>query len=251
MKKLFLTLFFAAGIFMLWSHGEMLFGNRLFLDEPRVHKIEKGEYLSKLAKQYYGDPQRWRELALINRAPNPDHVEVGEEILVPAANAVTEISRARTLTKVNTLFGEQQTLATRQSSPAITQTDPATTTAPSSEITPGNGTTAPHQTVVENSAPAVTEPVSTKTEFPWPLAGAGAAVIVIATAGFVFYRRRQKAQAEAAQKSERHFENFRPRRHYGESAAKTESADQDDDVKDNDDREDLRRRHKESAPAAA
>jgi hypothetical protein len=69
MKKILLTLFFAAGIFVLWSHGEMVWSNRRFLDEPRVHKIEKGEYLSRLAQQYYGDPQRWRELALINRAP--------------------------------------------------------------------------------------------------------------------------------------------------------------------------------------
>jgi hypothetical protein len=78
-------------------------------------------------------------VALINRAPNLKHVEVGEEILVPAANAVSEISRP--LTKVNALVGIQQTLATRQSSPSITQTDPATTTAPSAEIAPGNGTT--------------------------------------------------------------------------------------------------------------
>jgi len=245
MKKLFLTLFFAAGIFMLWSHGEMLLGNRLFLDEPRVHKIEKGEYLSKLAKQYYGDPQRWRELALINRAPNPDHIEVGEEILVPAANAIVEISRARTLTKVNALVGEQQTLTTRKSPPSITQTNPATTTAPSSEITPGNGATVPQQPVVETPAPGVTEPAATKTEFPWPLVGIGAAVFAIAVAGFVLYRRRQKAQAEAAiavKKKESHFDDFRPRRHYGENAAaKAESADQDDDAKDNDDdREDLR-----------
>src|SRR5574341_1311036 len=108
MKKLLLTLFFAAGIFVLWSHVEMVWSNRRFLDEPRLHKIQKGEYLSNLAQQYYGDQQRWRELALINRSPNPNHVEVGEEILVPAANVADEISRARTITKVNTLFHDQE-----------------------------------------------------------------------------------------------------------------------------------------------
>ncbi len=214
MKKIFLSIFFAAGIFVLWSHGEMVWSNRLFQDEPRVHTIQKGEYLSQLAKQYYGDAQRWRELALINRAPNPDHVEAGEKILIPAANAVTEIGRARTLTKVNALLTDQEKLM-RQPSPPITETSPSTTSTPSAEVTTGNGTVEPGSPV--EKAPA--QPLTRETGFPWMWAGFGA--FVLALAGFVIYRRRQNAEQEAnfaLKKKENGFDDFLHHRRHGESA---------------------------------
>jgi hypothetical protein len=217
MKKIFLTLFFAAGIFVLWSHGEMVWSNRRFLDEPRVHKIEKGEYLSRLAQQYYGDPQRWRELALINRAPNPNHVEVGEEIFVPAANAVAEIGRARTLTKVNALVNDQEKLA-RESSRPITEIAPATIPSPSGEVTTGNETTEPVAPIEETPTPVATEPVANETSFPWLWVGLG--TIVLALAGIVIYRRRQNAEPEmnfTFKPKENGFDDSDHRRQFGES----------------------------------
>jgi hypothetical protein len=217
MKKIFLTLFFAAGIFVLWSHGEMVWSNRRFLDEPRVHKIEKGEYLSRLAQQYYGDPQRWRELALINRAPNPNHVEVGEKILVPAANVVAEIGRARTLTKVNALVNDQEKLTHEPSQP-LTETAPATTPTPSGEATTGNGTAEPVAPVEETPAPIAIEPVTNETSFPWLWVGLG--IVVLALAGIVIYRRRQNAEPEtnsAFKAKENSFDDSRNRGQYGES----------------------------------
>jgi hypothetical protein len=217
MKKLFLTLFFAAGIFLLWSQGEMVWSNRLFLDEPRVHKIEKGEYLSRLAQQYYGDPQRWRELALVNRAPNPNHVEVGEEILVPAANVVAELGRAHTLTKVNALVNDQKKLVQEPSQP-ITDNAPATTPTPSGEVTTGNGTAQPVAPVEETPAPIATEPATKETSFRWLWVGLGAAMLALV--GIVIYRRRQNAEPEtnfAFKSKENGYDDFRNRRHYGEN----------------------------------
>jgi len=218
MKKIFLTIFFAAGIFVLWSHSEIVLSNRLYLDEPQVHKIEKGEYLSLLAKKYYGDPQRWRELALINRAPNPDHVEVGEEILVPASNKVAEISRARTLTQVNTLVGDQEKFAVRVPSVPMTDVAPATPTSTSAPQITGNGTLEPRDT-----APVVDEPVSPgeKTAFPWIWLGIGAAVIALMI-GFVMFRRRQSVdqnvEVEVKDEKQSRIDDFRPRRQYGDAS---------------------------------
>jgi len=212
MKKMFLTLFFAAGIFVVLSQSEIVLSNRLLLDEPQVHKIEKGEYLSKLAQRYYGDPQRWRELALINRAPNPDHVEIGEEILVPAANKVAEISRARTLTEVNGMVRDQQSLAERQPSAPMTDVVPSTPTEPASPIV--DGTIEPRY-----SEPYIEEPVpAAEPSFPWLWLGIGAAVIAVVI-GFMVIRRRQSDQnVEIEVKDERNngAEEFRPRRQYGE-----------------------------------
>jgi hypothetical protein len=215
MKKLFLFMFFAAGIFVLWSHGEMVWSDRRFLDEPRVHKIEKGEYLSRLAQQYYGNPQRWRELALVNRAPNPNHVEVGETILVPAANVVAEIGRARTLTKVNALVNDQEKLVQEPSQP-ITDNAPVATPTPSGEVTTGNGAAEP---VEETPAPIATEsPITKEISFPWLWVGLGA--IVLALAGFIIYRRRQNAEPEtnfAFKPKENGFDGSRNRKQYGEN----------------------------------
>jgi hypothetical protein len=254
MKKLFLSLFFAAGIFVLWSQGEILFGNRRFLDEARVHKIQKGEYLSKLAEQYYGDPQRWRELALLNRAPNPDHVEVGEQILVPAANAVSEISRARTLTEVNTLFNAQDKLASREPSSSPANGTSLTTPTPSSEVATGNETAIHDEPIVETPTATAPESVNLGSDFPWLWIGVGVVALALAIVGFTLYRRRQTAQNEAGIAARKNPEDFRPRRYYGDSSSvKTESVDKDEDAKDKetDFGELHRRRYGDGTPATA
>ena len=121
MKKLMLSLFFMVGIFALASQGELLWSSRLLLDESRVHKVQKGESLSLLANRYYGDPQRWRELALLNRAPNPNLVLPGEDVLVPAIGSINEMSRVKTITKFNTLANEQERLAVTETPEAMQQ----------------------------------------------------------------------------------------------------------------------------------
>jgi len=225
MKKLFLSLFFATGIFILLSQGEIVWSNRLYLDEPRVHKIEKGEYLSKLAERYYGDPQRWRELALINRAPNPNHVEVGEEILVPAANKAAEVSRARTLTQVNTIVRDQEGLAVREPSTPMTNAAP-TTTMPTSapEVNRGNGTIEPEPVApITEETPA---PVVEENGFPWLWVGIGAAILAIV--GVILYRRRQSTEQEVdinIEKKDNGVEEFRSRRQYG-MPAKSQNTEQ-------------------------
>jgi len=214
MKRFFLTCMFAAGFFVLWSQSEIVWSNRLLLDTPQLHKIEKGEYLSLIAKRYYGDPARWRELALINRAPVPDHVEVGEEILVPAANKVAEISRARTLTQVNAMVNEQERDAVRSPSTPVTQAPPAVPQ-PTSEIPQGNGLSEPSP----QSAPVLEEPTPPSQEngFPWLWVGIG--VVVAAIIGFVISRRRnpeeQVVTVNVDKKANGGVEEFRSRRQYG------------------------------------
>ncbi|MGH7601390.1 MAG: hypothetical protein ACREOI_33945 [bacterium] len=195
MKKFFLTLFFACGIFVLLSQGELLWSRFKFLDEPRVHKIQKGESLSKLAKQHYGDPQHWRELALINRAPKPGHLEVGEEILLPSATVIDELRRSRTATRVNALVGDQAKFAVRtvsEDTRAITSAEPpnndveplAPTETPAEET---NGTL-PVETATETIAPQ--EVATEDAGFPWFWL-AISIIIIAGVAGFIWYRRKQ------------------------------------------------------------
>jgi nucleoid-associated protein YgaU len=53
---------------------------------PRTHVVRPGDYLTKIAKQYYGDPQAWRKIYDANRAtigPNPDKIFPGQQLMIP------------------------------------------------------------------------------------------------------------------------------------------------------------------------
>lgn len=200
MKKLFLTVFFAGGIFLLLSQGEVLWSKLKFLDEPRIHKVRKGESLSKLAQQHYGDAQHWRELALVNRAPKPNHIQVGEEILLPSATVINELSRSRTLSRVNTLLGDQENAAER--------TTPSSSTA-STKPTNGSHSIAPSEKPAGTSDPSggsvpetTPEPIapqsnttSEDTSFPWFWLAIGI-ILVAGVVGFLLYRRKQTEEGK-------------------------------------------------------
>ncbi|MDZ7290036.1 MAG: LysM peptidoglycan-binding domain-containing protein [candidate division KSB1 bacterium] len=192
MKKFLLLLFFACGIFLLLSQGEVLWSKLNFLDAPRVHKVQKGESLSKLAKQYYGDAQRWRELAIVNRAPKPNHLEVGEEILLPSATVINELRRSRTITRVNALVGEQEKIAVR-ATPESPQTlrqsgEPTAVPVETPAASSGQSTNLVPETSPEVMAPPA-EPITESSGFPWFWL-AIALIIIAGAAAFLWYRRK-------------------------------------------------------------
>jgi hypothetical protein len=52
----------------------------------RTHVVQPGDYLMKIAKQYYGDPQAWRKIYDVNRTtigPNPDKIFPGQQLMIP------------------------------------------------------------------------------------------------------------------------------------------------------------------------
>ncbi|MCA9732984.1 MAG: LysM peptidoglycan-binding domain-containing protein [Deferribacteres bacterium] len=122
-----------------WSTGDTLFSSRMYLGEARIHTIQNGEQLSTLAQQYYGNAVYWRELALINRAPNANNIYPGEKILLPSVNAIDKLAQARRLSEVNDLVGLEEEVAvqettheareftTKQSAPPAQKTEPAPT----------------------------------------------------------------------------------------------------------------------------
>jgi nucleoid-associated protein YgaU len=87
-----------------------LVGKILRLEEPTTNEIVKGDWLSKLALKHYGDASYWRELALVNRAPNPDLIFPKEEVIVPSFEAIQKIREANSLSSVNNLMSEQEAI---------------------------------------------------------------------------------------------------------------------------------------------
>lgn len=112
MKRLLIFLFIVSLLIIGYSYDQFAWCKKLILGEPSTHTIQQGEYLSQIAKKYYGDASYWRELALINRAPDCDVVFPGEEIVIPSFDVIKEIRKTRWLTKVNKYVkGQEEILA--------------------------------------------------------------------------------------------------------------------------------------------
>ncbi len=55
--------------------------------QGRTHTVAKGESLSKIAKQYYGDARKWRKIYDANKdtIKNPDLIYPGQVFRIPDA----------------------------------------------------------------------------------------------------------------------------------------------------------------------
>lgn len=51
--------------------------------EALVHTVASGDNLSKIAKQYLGNANKYMDIAEANGIKNPDHIQVGQEIRIP------------------------------------------------------------------------------------------------------------------------------------------------------------------------
>ncbi len=54
-------------------------------DEPRVYVVQKGDSLSQIAKEVYGDASRWREVYEANKdkIKDPKIIRPGQELRIP------------------------------------------------------------------------------------------------------------------------------------------------------------------------
>jgi LysM repeat protein len=53
---------------------------------PRIYTVVTGDYLSKIAGKFYGDPNQWRKIYNANRATigsNPDRIYPGQKLTIP------------------------------------------------------------------------------------------------------------------------------------------------------------------------
>ncbi|NOZ60054.1 MAG: LysM peptidoglycan-binding domain-containing protein [Calditrichaeota bacterium] len=108
MKKLLVIFILVTVVVGMYSEENLLWCKKMLFNEPTKHIIQKGDYFSKLSKQYYGTTKYWRELALVNRAPNKDLVFPGEEVIIPNLDAVKKLHHSRSLTRVNSIVEDQK-----------------------------------------------------------------------------------------------------------------------------------------------
>lgn len=108
MKRFFFAIILM-GLFVIFMEpaGQLL-SSLLRLDQPLAYEIKDGDWLSKIAQQYYGDPSYWKELALINRAPNGHLIFPGEKVMVPSFEAIQKVRQARRFSDVNEVVDLQE-----------------------------------------------------------------------------------------------------------------------------------------------
>jgi nucleoid-associated protein YgaU len=53
----------------------------------KIYTVKKGDNLSKISKQFYGDPGKWKKIHAANsdKIPNPDLIHPGLQLTIPDA----------------------------------------------------------------------------------------------------------------------------------------------------------------------
>lgn len=49
-----------------------------------VYMVKRGDTLWRIARHYFGDPHRWRDISAYNRLRNPDLIRINERLSIPA-----------------------------------------------------------------------------------------------------------------------------------------------------------------------
>lgn len=210
MRKLFAFLILAGLLIMVFPNKVILIAKSFLLEEPTTHLVERNDWLSKMALKYYDDASYWKELALVNRAPDPNLILPGEQIFIPAFEAIQQLRNASTISSVQNVIAQQE-LALRQSGgekeervadttdesePGATQPSTQTAEAESGEAT--NGSTNGATETVPSSGVLETVPPQTESAaegFPWIWIVA-AALIIAGLGGLLLYGRKRTQDAD-------------------------------------------------------
>lgn len=182
MKKLLIILLIMVVVIVGFKTDVYLYAKRLFQAEPTTHLIQEGEYLSMIAQKYYGNADYWRELALINRAPNSDAVFPGEEIVIPSLDVIKTIRRTRWLSRVNGLVKNQEDIIAgrfQEQQEKLAVTTPETRPAPIVKESDKNF-------VLDKSTDSMV-----KSSMIYVVLGAVAVLLLSTVIGYIIYRRKK------------------------------------------------------------
>ena len=199
MKKL-LILLIALGVLLGVFSKEVTLMAEAYLGQTTTHTVQKGESLSEIAYQYYGNAYLWRELSLVNMAPDPDLILPGEEITIPSRDVIYRLNKAKTISTVKDLVVVDETVANR--SPQndrdshLTMEEPAEQPAlQEDEFTSDENTPITLEPVEETEAGAE------EAGFPWIWLIA-AVLLIGGLIGLAFYRRRKQTEIKFEDKPE-------------------------------------------------
>jgi hypothetical protein len=162
-----------------------------FVQEPTVHQVSAGDYLSKISLHYYGTAKYWHELALINRAPDSDMVFPGESVLIPSKAVIEKLHRAHSISRVNTLVEVEKELYAGKNSKATENLASGNASNDSVMVAnTGTDSLADQTALVEAGSPEK----QAKAVWPFVIGGFGGLIIGTATTLVASYKRNEKKQ---------------------------------------------------------
>ena len=56
-----------------------------FSQANQTYTVQPGDSLSKISKQFYGDPNKYTKIAQANELDDPDKIKAGQQLIIPAA----------------------------------------------------------------------------------------------------------------------------------------------------------------------
>ena len=56
-----------------------------FRQTDQTYTVQAGDNLSKISKQFYGDPNKYKKIADANKLEDPDKIKAGQQLIIPAA----------------------------------------------------------------------------------------------------------------------------------------------------------------------
>lgn len=206
MKKILIIFILVSVVLGLYSEENILWCKKILFNEPTTHVIQEGDYFSKLSNQYYGTSKYWRELALINRAPNKNLIFPGERVVIPNLDAIKKLQNSRSLTAVNEIVKDQEIWIAKNSN--VSTSNYALKKAEIRQEETNPQTEQPEITIEETveEIPAVqpqvnqadnelSEEIKESSIFPLLVTGA-AIILVVGIMSLFLYRRKKKYEME-------------------------------------------------------
>lgn len=59
--------------------------HEITVGQNTIYIVKSGDNLSKISKSFYGNPNEYIRIAKANNIPDPDKIQVGQELRIPAA----------------------------------------------------------------------------------------------------------------------------------------------------------------------
>jgi nucleoid-associated protein YgaU len=56
-----------------------------FRQTEQTYTVQAGDNLSKISKQFYGDPNKYKKIVDANKLEDPDKIKAGQQLIIPAA----------------------------------------------------------------------------------------------------------------------------------------------------------------------
>lgn len=130
MKKFFIILVLAAGIFITFNQNVVSWVKSSFTSSPTPYYQQRLDFFEELSREYYGVPDYCKELAVVNRSFVITEISTDRsELIIPSRDAITRLKGRQSLASIENQAGTQivksirrlsnQTSGTREVSESI------------------------------------------------------------------------------------------------------------------------------------